>query len=325
MLQDRFGRHLKTLRVSVTDRCDLRCVYCMPAEGAKFVPFETLLTEGEMVRAIKVFAGLGMTRFKFTGGEALLCNGLEDLLKAAAIAGAEELSLTTNATRMAGRAASLRKAGLQRVTVSLDSLDAARFSAITRGGDLAEVWRGILAAEQVGLAPIKVNTVLMDQSEGDLLALARLSLEHAWTLRFIEYMPMTSSLGQSQRPAWDGPRLRATLAKHFGPLQSVTSVDPSAPAKLFRIAGAPGQLGFIDAISQPFCSACDRLRLSADGFLRLCMAHGDGLDLRSMLRGGASDTELADAIRQSAWMKPEGHAFYREAQAAEKQMSHVGG
>jgi cyclic pyranopterin phosphate synthase len=325
MLQDRFGRHLKTLRVSVTDRCDLRCVYCMPAEGAKFVPVESLLSEGELTRAIKLFAGLGMTRFKFTGGEPLLCNGLEELLKAAAIAGAEELSLTTNATRLAGRAASLRKAGLQRVTVSLDSLDPARFSAITRGGDLAEVWRGILAAEQVGLAPIKLNTVLMDQSEKDLLDLARLSLEHAWSIRFIEYMPMTSSLGQSQRQAWDGPRLRQTLEAHFGALESVESVDPAAPAKLYRIAGAPGKLGFIDAISQPFCSACDRLRLSADGFLRLCMAHADGLDLRSLLRSGASDKELEEGIRQAAWMKPEGHAFYREAKAAEKQMSHVGG
>jgi cyclic pyranopterin phosphate synthase len=324
-LADRFGRRLRTLRLSVTDRCDLRCVYCMPAEGTAWLPQPELLSFEEIERLVRAFAQLGLSRLRLTGGEPLLRRDLPALVaRLARVPGLEDLSLTTNGTRLAGLARDLKAAGLRRVTVSLDSLDPDRFRALTRGGDMAAVLRGIEAAETAGLGPLKLNAVVMPQNEADLLPLAALSLERPWQVRFIEAMPITAALGDGVAGGLPLAVLKRRLEERYGRLEPVAA-DPSAPARLYRLPGARGKVGFIASVSDSFCGSCDRLRLSSTGRLQLCMAHPDGLDLRGLLRGGVSDEALAGAISEAAWRKPEGHAFYRQAPAPGQAMSRIGG
>ena len=323
-LIDRFGRVFKTLRLSVTDRCDLRCHYCMPAEGMDWLPRQDLLSFEELERVAKLFVGAGIKRIRLTGGEPLLRNDLPDLVRRlAAIPGLEDLSMTTNGTRLAGLAQPLKGAGLQRVTVSLDSLDADRFKAITRTGDLSTVWQGLLAAERVGL-PIKLNAVVLPENEADLLPLAALTMERRWEMRFIEVMPVSSALGHQVKPGLSLMELKERLTRRWGALEEVAT-DPHAPARRYRLPGSLGKLGFIASVSEAFCSACDRLRLSATGRLQLCMAHPDGIDLRSLLRGGVSDARLSDAVAEAVWRKPAGHSFYQSAVPAGLAMSQIGG
>ena len=322
MLNDRFGRSLETLRVSVTDRCDLRCAYCMPAQGAQFAPRPGLLSQAELCRAMDAFLGLGLRRIKFTGGEPLLRTELESLI--AHVAGRAELGLTTNGTLLTGRADGLFKAGLRRLTVSLDTLHPGHYAAVTRGGDLRRVLDGLRAAQAAGFKPIKVNAVLFEQPLEELLQLAALSISSDWEIRFIEYMPVSFALETPQKltsPA----QLRQALAQAFGPLEPLGREQAAAPASLARIKGARGKIGFISSVSEPFCGACDRLRLQADGFVRLCMARPDGLQLRDLMRSGASDIDLQLELRRAAWEKPSGHAFYSAPAAPSAQMSSIGG
>lgn len=323
-LQDRFGRIFRTLRLSVTDRCDLRCSYCMPAEGMHWLPKEELLSFEELERVARIFVNAGIRRLRLTGGEPLLRQGLPKLVaKLAAMPGVEDIALTTNASRLAELAGPLKAAGLKRVTVSLDSLDAGRFRAITRGGDLAKVWDGLLAADRAGLG-IKLNAVVLPENEADLLPLAALTLERRWEMRFIEVMPVSSALGHRVERGLDLMELRERLTRRWGRLDSVPT-DPHAPARRYTLPGALGKLGFIASVSEPFCSACDRLRLSATGRLQLCMAHPDGMDLRGLLRGGVSDARLTDAIAEAVWRKPAGHQFYQAPVPAGLAMSQIGG
>jgi cyclic pyranopterin phosphate synthase len=324
-LKDRFGRVFKTLRLSVTDRCDLRCNYCMPAEGIAWKPQQDVLSFEELERLTKLFVNLGMQRIRLTGGEPLLRQGLPDLVgRLARIPGIEDLSLTTNGTRLAALAGPLKKAGLQRVTVSLDSLDAERFKAITRGGDLDGVWQGLLSAERAGLGPIKLNCGVLPENEADLLPLAALTMERRWEMRFIEVMPVSSALGHQVQAGLSLMELKERLTRRWGALEAVPT-DSHAPARRYRLPGSLGKLGFIASVSESFCSACDRLRLSATGRLQLCMAHPDGLDLRALLRGGVSDARLMDAIAEAVWRKPAGHAFYQAPVPAGLAMSQIGG
>ncbi|MGH7442151.1 MAG: GTP 3',8-cyclase MoaA [bacterium] len=324
-LVDNFGRVMTSLRLSVTDRCDLRCAYCMPARGLDWLPKPELLDDGELERMVRIFAALGIRRLRLTGGEPLLRPGLAGLVRRlASIAGLEDLSLTTNGTRLAAQAVALRGAGLRRVTVSLDSLDPGRFKAITRGGDLTAVLDGLKAAEKAGLAPVKLNCVVLPENEADLLPLAALTLEHPWEVRFIEVMPLTSALGGTFRPGPDFDMLERRLAERWGALEPVET-DPHAPARRFRLPFGRGKLGFIRSVTRPFCAGCDRLRLGPNGRLQLCLAHTDGLDLRTLLRTGADDAALAEAIAGAALRKPSGHAFYREAIPEGMAMSRIGG
>ena len=323
-LQDRFGRSMRTLRLSVTDRCDLRCLYCMPASGMSWLPKQELLSFEELERVARLLVMAGIRRLRLTGGEPLLRQGLPDLVRRlAALGGVEDIALTTNGTRLAGLAAGLKAAGLNRVTVSLDSLDQERFAAITRGGDLAEVWRGLEAAQAVGLK-IKLNTVVLPHNEADLLPLAALTMERDWEVRFIEVMPVSSALGHSVEKGLDLMELKERLTRRWGALVPVAT-DPHAPARRYALPGAQGKLGFIASVSEPFCSACDRLRLGATGRLQLCMAHPDGLDLRALLRGRVSDARLIDAIAEAVWRKPAGHAFYQSPVPQGLAMSQIGG
>ncbi|HTB21835.1 MAG TPA: GTP 3',8-cyclase MoaA [bacterium] len=324
-LTDSFGRVMTSLRLSVTDRCDLRCVYCMPAQGVEWLPRRDLLSFEEMERLVRVLAGLGLRRLRLTGGEPLLRRDLPALVeRLARVPGIEDLSLTTNGTRLAPLAGALKDAGLHRVTVSLDSLDAGRFKAITRGADLGAVLAGLRAAEQAGLAPIKINCVVLPENEEDLLPLAALSMEHRWEIRFIEVMPVSSALGHGVKPGLPMEQLKSRLAGRWGGLEPVPT-DAHAPARRFRLPRSLGKLGFISSVSEPFCGACDRLRLGPTGRLQLCMAHPDGLDLRPLLKSGLDDQGLAEALVAAVLRKPSGHAFYRGPQPQGLAMSRIGG
>jgi len=321
-LRDQYGRGLQTLRLSVTDRCDLRCSYCMPAKGAQFAPKEELLSTDELLKALELFHGLGIRRLKFTGGEPLLRTDLEELLGYAS--GRFECGLTTNGTLLAGRAEGLWKAGLRRLTVSMDTLHPGNYARITRGGDLRKVKDGLRAASLLGFESIKLNAVLMDQSMEELLQLAALSVSSPWEIRFIEYMPVSFGVGPQgalKTPA----ELLEILRQGFGELEELGRERPSAPASRFRVKGALGSIGLIRSVSEPFCAACDRLRLQADGFMRLCMARPDGFDLRALLRGGAKDEAIRLALASAAFFKPAGHAFYDAPAALGSQMSSIGG
>jgi len=322
-MQDQYGRTFSSLRVSVTDRCDLRCRYCMPARGAVFAPRPELLQTGEFLRVLGIFIGLGIKRVKFTGGEPLLRTDLEAMI--AAVAGRAEVGLTTNGTLLAGRAEGLWKAGLRKLTVSMDTLHPGQYSKMTRGGDLRRVKDGLRAASALGFEPIKVNAVLLDQCIDELLQLAALSIASAWEIRFIEYMPVSALPGAALEALHSPASLRQAIEKAFGPLEDLARDRPAAPATRARIKGARGSLGFINSVSEPFCGACDRLRLQADGFMRLCMARPDGIQLRELLRSGAGDGQISDAIASAALHKPSGHQFYAAAPLAGAQMSSIGG
>lgn len=321
---DRFGRVMRTLRISVTDRCDMRCTYCMPAGGMDWLPPAQLLSFEELVRVARIFVAMGVSRLRLTGGEPLLRKDLPRLVRSLAdLPGLRDLALTTNATRLEGLAPALKAAGLGRATISLDSLDPGRFAAITRGGDLNRVWRGLLAAEAAGLAPLKLNAVVTPLNEPDLLDLAGLTLERAWDVRFIEAMPISAAVGPPE-VGLPLAALKRRIEERWGRLAPLVA-EPSAPARRWRIPGARGAVGFIASVSDSFCASCDRLRLSCTGRLQLCLAHPDGLDLRALLRAGATDAALEGAIAEAVWRKPEGHAFHRQAPAPQAAMSRIGG
>jgi GTP 3',8-cyclase len=324
-LKDGFGRVMTSLRLSVTDRCDLRCVYCMPAQGVDWLPRQDLLSFDEMERLVRLLAGLGVRRLRLTGGEPLLRPDLPALVeRLARIPGIEDLSLTTNGTRLAPLAQPLKNAGLHRITVSLDSLDAGRFKALTRGADLRIVLDGLRAAECAGLGPIKVNCVVLPENEADLLPLAALTMEHRWEVRFIELMPVSSALGHVVKPGLPLAELKRRLVQRWGGLDLVPT-DEHAPARRFQLPRSLGKLGFISSVSEPFCSTCDRLRIGATGRLQLCMAHPDGLDLRPLLKAGLDEAGLGEAVAAAVLRKPAGHAFYRGPVPEGLAMSRIGG
>jgi len=323
-LKDKFGREMKTLRLSVTDRCDLKCRYCMPEEGVAWLDKPQLLTLEEKIRAVETLVELGIDRIKITGGEPLLYPRLNDLVERLARLPLRDLSLTTNGTRLETLAEPLKKAGLKRVTVSLDSLDDERFKAITRGGSLKKVWDGLMAAEKAGLTPLKVNCVVLKENLEDVVDLARLTMDHPWEIRFIEYMPVTASVRLERSQGVPPKEVKAMIEAALGAMESVDGYA-HAPSTDWRLPKAMGKIGFISSVSDSFCSRCDRLRLSADGFLKLCMAHADGLALKPLLQGGIPDAALKERIRGAVHHKPEGHSFWFTTPAPGEAMSRIGG
>lgn len=322
-LKDSFGRVMRTLRLSVTERCTLRCRYCMPAQGRAF--HGAGLQADELLALTGVLRGLGLRRVKLTGGEPLLHPRLADLVAGLKAQGYEEVSLTTNGLDLARQAAGLRRAGLDRVTVSLDALDPELYRQLTRGGDLEEVLRGLREAEAVGLAPLKLNAVILrDWNRGEAVKLAAQTLTRAWHLRFIEYMPLDPGLGLPASAGVGQPELEPLLREALGPLRPLPS-RPGAPERRYRLAGAVGSLGFISPLSARFCGDCDRLRLSSQGQLQLCLSQPGGLDLAALLRQGAEREALAEAVRQAVWAKPAGHDFSAGPAAAPRPMSAIGG
>jgi GTP 3',8-cyclase len=327
-LIDQFGRIATDLRVSLIDRCNLRCTYCMPAEGLDWLPGADVLTNAELLRLLDIaVTRLGITDIRFTGGEPLLRKGLDEIIAgAAALRPRPRISMTTNGIGLTRRAEALRAAGLDRINVSLDSLDPARFVEITRRDRLADVLAGLAAARSAGLAPVKVNAVLLrDVNDTDAVPLLRYCLEHGYQLRFIEQMPLDPQHG------WDRTQM-ITAEEILELLRTAFELTPSptrrgaAPAERWLVDGGPAEVGVIASVTRPFCQACDRTRLTADGALRNCLFSQSETDLRGPLRAGADDDELAGLWRGTMWAKLAGHQI-NEAGFAQplRPMSAIGG
>lgn len=326
MAVDQFGRHIRYLRISLTDRCNLRCVYCMP-EKMVFLPREELLTDEELIRLARLFAELGFDKIRLTGGEPTVRPNLVELVaRMAALPGIREISMTTNGLRLKTLAEPLARAGLKRVNVSLDTLDPAKFRRITRWGQLEEVWEGILAAEAAGLTPIKLNAVVVrGYNDQDIVDLAALTLTRPWQVRFIEVMPFADIAPFAQQAIVSTAEMIQILEGEFGPLEPVNDGRLDGEARVYRIRGAVGSVGFISPVSEPFCAQCNRVRLTAEGRLRLCLLRDDEVDLREPLRSGASDEELKALIQAAIWRKPWGHGLPEGVIPIARVMSQIGG
>ena len=310
-LVDTFGRVATDLRVSLTDRCNLRCTYCMPAQGLDWLPAQELLSFAELTRLLGLaVTRLGVTSIRFTGGEPLLYRGLEQVVGvAAALRPRPEIALTTNGVGLAERAAALAAAGLDRVNVSLDTVDPAHFAAITRRDRLDAVLAGLTAADAAGLGPVKVNAVLDPVSgPADAVDLLRFCLRYGYQLRIIEQMPLDAGHEWSRESTVGADAILKALQAAFD-LQPDPAPRGSAPARLWLVDGGPATVGIIASVSDAFCGACDRTRLTADGQVRSCLFATEETDLRGLLRGGADDAELELAWRTAMWAKAAGHGI----------------
>lgn len=311
MLTDGQGRHLNYLRVSVTDRCNLRCRYCMPHGMTGKLPHTEILSYEEHLALIRVALGLGLTKLRLTGGEPLARRGfLGFVRRLGALGGFEELLLTTNGVELAGQARRLKSAGISRVNISLDSLDPGRFAQITGRDHFSRVWEGFQEALEAGFSRVKLNCVVMrGVNDGEIPDFVRLTLTYGIDVRFIEYMPLGAG-GLWDEALFMPAAQMLDLAARLGELGPVDS-DSSGPAQLWRLAGAPGRVGFISPVSSHFCAKCNRLRLTADGKLRPCLLSDAELDLKTPLRAGAKDEELAELFIQAARLKPKRHALFQ--------------
>ncbi len=310
-LRDGFGRVHRSLRVSVTDRCNLRCRYCMPAEGMKWLDREELLTDDELVRVVGLFASLGISELRITGGEPLVRPGLPALVgRMARAEGIREVAMTTNGVLVADAIDDLVANGLQRINVSIDSLDPERFKAITRRDDLARVLEGLAACERhASLRPIKVNAVaLRGVSEPDVLPLAELARRRPYVVRFIEVMPLDAPREWTRDAVLSGDELRAMISARW-PLLPMAPERASATGTSWRFADGAGRLQFVSSVTEPFCASCDRLRLTADGQLRTCLFAEWETDLRGPLRAGGSDEDLARIAMGAVARKEAGHGM----------------
>jgi GTP 3',8-cyclase len=308
-LLDTFDRVHDNLRVSVTDRCNIRCYFCMPENDVQFVPREQILRFEEIARFVRIAVGLGITKVRVTGGEPLVRKGIDALISMLrSIDGVKDLALTTNGILLAEQAEALYAAGLRRLNVHLDTLDAARFTRIARYDGLARVLRGLDAARRLGFGPIKINAVAVKGlTEPDIVPLARFGREHGFEIRFIEFMPLDA------QGLWDRSRVLTAaeivdvLSREIAPLEAVPEEHPRAPAAEYRYADGAGRVGFIASVSHPFCENCNRVRLTADGKLRYCLFAIEETDILGALRSGATDEEIAAAVRATVWKKWEGH------------------
>jgi GTP 3',8-cyclase len=316
-LIDRFGRVATDLRVSLTDKCNLRCTYCMPAEGLAWLPHESLLTDDEIGRLIAIAVErLGVNEIRFTGGEPLLRPGLVGIIAAAAsLAPRPTLSVTTNAVGLTRLAGPLAEAGLDRVNVSLDTLRPDRFAALTRRNRLDDVIAGARAADEAGLRPVKLNAVLMRGiNEDEAVDLLGFALANGYQMRFIEQMPLDAQHAWKREEMVSGEEILAQLRSVFA-LSPDPAVRGAAPAETWLVdgytdaAGRPAKVGVIASVTQPFCGACDRTRLTADGQVRNCLFSQQETDLRGLLRAGAADEEVANAWRTAMWGKLAGHGI----------------
>ena len=312
MLPDSFGRIATDLRVSLTDRCNLRCAYCMPPEGLDWLPKTDQLTDDEVVRLVRIgVERLGIREVRFTGGEPLLRRGLAGIVaRTAALRPRPEISLTTNAIGLERTAGTLRAAGLDRVNVSLDTLRPETFRKLARRDRLPDVLDGLAAAAQAGLRPVKVNAVLMrDLNDDEAVPLLRYCLDHGYELRFIEQMPLDAQHGWKRTEMVTAEEILAALDREFTLIPDDPRQRGSAPAEVFLVDGGPARVGVIASVTRPFCGTCDRVRLTADGQVRNCLFARSESDLRGPLRAGADDDELAAAWRRAVAVKLPGHGI----------------
>jgi len=325
-MSDSYGRRINYLRISLTDACNLRCVYCMP-EDMTFRPRHELMSDEEILFLVKVGASLGVNKIRLTGGEPTIRPNLVEIVRGiASTPGIKDLAMTTNGLLLPKLAKPLAEAGLKRVNISIDTLNPEKFHQITRWGKFADLWAGIRAAEEAGLTPVKLNSVVVRNfNDGeDMIDLARLTLENDWDVRFIEMMPFGEITDFQQTNVVTYQEMRARIEQVFGPLEeaSYDFVDPSRP---FRIPGAMGTLGFISSVTEPFCQGCGRVRLTADGKLRLCLLRDDEVDLLTPLRAGANFEEMRTLMREGAFHKPWGHGLTQGVVAENRVMNQIGG
>ena len=326
MAIDKFGRQIHYLRISLTDHCNLRCIYCMP-EDTSFRPTAELMQDDEIIRLVNLFVRLGFDKFRLTGGEPTVRSGIVELVREMhRIPGVRGLSMTTNGVLFSRLAEPLARAGLQRVNFSLDTLDPARFRQLTRRGSIGDVWDGIRAAEAAGLLPIKVNTVVArGYSDDEIVDMAGLTLEHPWQVRFIELMPFAGATEFQMSQVVSAEEMVARIEAALGLLEPVNGGQLDGEARIFRLTGSRGTIGFINTITQPFCTTCTRARLTADGRLRLCLLCEDEVDLLTPMRSGAADGELRQLIVEGIWRKPWGNRLREGQIPLNRIMSEIGG
>jgi GTP 3',8-cyclase len=327
-LRDSFGRQINNLRISVTDRCNFRCRYCMPEQGMAWMAKSELLSYEEIARLTRIFAELGIKKIRLTGGEPLMRKELPKLVaEISAVRGIEDLALTTNGYFLPELAGDLVRAGLRRINVSLDSLEPGRFEEVTRRNYFDKVWKGIEAIETLGIRPIKLNVVLIrGVNDGEIGAFARLARSKPFVIRFIEFMPIGSDDGWSTDKVVPTAEVVQRLEQELGSRLVEVEKHGNQPADRYRPAEGEGEFGFISSVSEPFCEHCNRIRITSDGKLRTCLFSLEETDLRSMLRSGAVDEEIKNMIQDSVQRKEEGHlinqpGFVRPTRT----MSQIGG
>jgi len=324
---DGFNRRISYLRLSVTDRCNLRCIYCMPQEGLPLIRHEDILSYEEMLRIARIAAGNGITKIRLTGGEPLVRKNLTDFVaELHKIPGISEISMTTNGILLENFAGPLRRAGMKRINISLDTLDPEKYRQITRRGEIRSVMAGIHAARVAGFDPIKINIVAMRGiNDNEIRSFAELTIDRPVHIRFIEFMPIKEKTGWSKERFISNDEIKKEI-ESIGKLEPLPPKHNSGPANMFRLRKARGNLGFISPLSNHFCDRCNRLRLTADGKLRTCLFSDDETDLKTPLRSGSSDTGLLDLIVKAVLAKPERHTVLNASfKKCQRGMSAIGG
>jgi cyclic pyranopterin phosphate synthase len=327
--RDRFGRDINYLRLSVIDHCNLRCVYCMPLRGLRFIPSPELLTAAELETVARAAVSVGFRKFRLTGGEPTLRADIVEITRrVSAIPGVEDLAMTSNGILLPRLAAPLKEAGLKRLNIHVDTLHPERLKKLMRFGSLAEFEAGIAAAEAAGLVPIKINcTVTRDYNDMDVVDLARRALQQDWHVRFIELMPLgggeTAHVALSQFVPSSETRRR--IEAELGPLTPVEGQSPSDEARNFRFEGGDGVVGFISPVSEPYCDSCNRMRLTADGKFHLCLLNDDELDVKTALRNGGGVDEVAKILVKAVGLKPTGHRLDEGVSTQTRSMFQIGG
>jgi cyclic pyranopterin phosphate synthase len=326
MAIDRFGRKISYLRISLTDHCNLRCVYCMP-EDMTFRPTAEMMQDEEVFTLTRLFASLGFTKVRLTGGEPTVRAHIVDIVRGiASTEGIKSVSMTTNGVLLSKLAQPLAEAGLQRVNVSIDTLDPEKFHRLTRWGKLQDVWDGILAAERAGLKPVKLNAVVVrGYNEDDVVDLARLTLDHPWQIRFIEMMPFAGATDLQTSQVVTMSEIQERIEDSLGDLQIANDGKLDGEARIFQLPKARGSVGFISSVTAPFCASCNRARLTSDGRLRLCLLREKEVDLLTPLRAGASLEDLRQIIIGGVWEKPWGHGLADGIIPLNRVMSEIGG
>jgi GTP 3',8-cyclase len=329
MPRDRYGREIDYLRISLTDRCNLRCVYCMSLSEPRFAPGSDQLDVDEIGRVAEAAAAVGFRKIRLTGGEPTLRTDLLEIVsRVARVPGIADVAMTTNGILLPRLAPALKQAGLRRVNVHIDSLDRERLSRVMRWARFDEVWAGIEAAERAGLVPIKLNCVVTrGYNDEDVVELARLTLERPWHVRFIELMPLGA--GECADVARDryvpSAETRRRIEEALGPLVALEPTHAADESRNYSLEGATGVVGFISPVSEPYCGTCNRMRLTSDGRFHLCLLNDDELDVRTALRRGAAETEIGEILLRAVAAKPTGHSLELGRTTSERWMHHLGG
>ena len=326
MAIDRFGRIIHYLRISLTDHCNLRCIYCMP-EDQTFRPNADLMQDDEILLLTQLFASLGFDKIRLTGGEPTVRAHIVDIVRGiASTPGIRSVSMTTNGVLLSRLAEPLAEAGLQRVNISIDTLNPEKFKRLTRWGKLEDVWNGVKAAEKAGLTPIKLNAVVVkDYNESDVVDLARLTLDNPWQIRFIEMMPFAGATDIQTGQVITAAEIQERIEDSLGDMEVGNDGQLDGEARILHLPNAKGDVGFISSVTNPFCASCTRARLTADGRLRLCLLREKEVDLLTPLRAGATLDDLRQIILDGVWEKPWGHGLAEGLIPLNRVMNEIGG